>query len=274
MSICSCNSGHLCLFSMSSKSVSALNLLRRLAITAFFFAQSSHALAAEFVTANNISISGEIVRFDSNLIAIQPSVGSLINLPRSDINLVRFSLNDGSIIEGPLIEWLEGTYTIKVDDRLTSIKNDSIISEIVAENSDLTETPVEPEATEIRTDEGRALSVITELGLVDVIVDVEATPESSPTIVFDISLSKQLNEDIVLFYTTIDGTAESGLDFEKDSGVIIFPPGKTEEKLPIDVIDDNMTEVNETFSLFLGTCSNMSTRRQTISAVIEDDDGS
>lgn len=261
------NASKLHFYSVSLTPISVFSFFLRFAIAVFFSTHAFHASAAEFKTVNDVSISGEIVRFDYNLIAIQTSVGSLINLPRSEIKLVRFNLNDGRIIEGSISKWIDGIYTIKYEDGLIEIKDDTVISETaLSDDSDDRET------ANTDADDNIALKVITESGLVDVIVDVEITSESSPTVIFNINLSRKIDEDIILIYSTIESTAKSDLDFEADNGSIIIPGGTSTTNLPIRLINDDKSEEEEVFMLFLGACSNLSTGNKPVFASIGDDD--
>ena len=53
-------------------------------------------------------------------------------------------------------------------------------------------------------------------------------------------------------YTTVDGTATAGSDYQAASGTLVFQPGETQKRVRVAVIGDTAFEADETFSLQLG----------------------
>ena len=98
----------------------------------FFTFQSLPVLATEFLAANNVKISGEVIRFTDSTVTIRPAVGSMIILAPGDIKSVRYATKDGTTIEGQLKSWHDGAYVIETDVKLISVKDGKITSEIVA----------------------------------------------------------------------------------------------------------------------------------------------
>ncbi|MEX0281996.1 MAG: Calx-beta domain-containing protein [Arenibacterium sp.] len=67
--------------------------------------------------------------------------------------------------------------------------------------------------------------------------------------VFEVTLSRPLDQDITLNYATIDGTARAGQDYTAKNGSITFKAGQTIAAVAVDVSGDFARETNETFSL-------------------------
>jgi len=82
-----------------------------------------------------------------------------------------------------------------------------------------------------------------------------------------------VSETATVQYTTADGTAIAGQDYEPRSGVLTFAPFQTEEGIYIPLIDDDLPEENETFSVTLSNSAGVSMiARPAIQVRIADDD--
>jgi hypothetical protein len=122
--------------------------------------------------------------------------------------------------------------------------------------------------------------VFTDLPTASVAALVSAeTPENAPSVVFTLSLSQPWYQDIVLTYSTVDGTAEGGSDFVASTGVdVVVPAGTTAVHVSINLLDDDELEEPETFSLRIdsarvsGTTTALLIGTASASAVIADND--
>lgn len=76
-------------------------------------------------------------------------------------------------------------------------------------------------------------------------------------------------------YIATDGTAESGLDFTATSGTLTFAEGDTSKNFTVSIIDDAVTEGDETFSISLNSPAGGATLGSPTAATvtIADDDG-
>jgi hypothetical protein len=88
-------------------------------------------------------------------------------------------------------------------------------------------------------------------------VTVNGSPDAAPEradahVAFTINLSVPWNEDVLLTYSTMDGTAVAGSDFVGAShGQVTIAAGSTSATVLIDVLADNLPELMESFSLRL-----------------------
>ncbi|MEM6694383.1 MAG: Calx-beta domain-containing protein [Pseudomonadota bacterium] len=71
--------------------------------------------------------------------------------------------------------------------------------------------------------------------------------------VFEVRLSEAFDSDIVLDFTTADGTALAGSDYVAKSGTITFDAGQTVASIAVDLISDTVRETTESFSLLVDT---------------------
>ncbi len=90
---------------------------------------------------------------------------------------------------------------------------------------------------------------------------------------FTLSLSAASVQTVTIAYTTVDGTASVGQDYQLASGVVTMPSGTTGQSVNVPVVGDVLDEPNETFYLALGPLVDATAASATIPATIQDDDG-
>jgi solute carrier family 8 (sodium/calcium exchanger) len=74
-----------------------------------------------------------------------------------------------------------------------------------------------------------------------------AVPEAQPHVELSVTRYGNVTTNIVVYYTTKDGTAQSGEDFVHTRGKLEFKPGVTELKIKVPLIDDTEFEPDEDF---------------------------
>ena len=279
----------------------------------FFTFQSLPVLATEFLAANNVKISGEVIRFTDSTVTIRPAVGSMIILAPGDIKSVRYATKEGAMIEGQLKSWHDGVYVIETDVKLISVKDGKITSEIVAtapkdqkeevaaeqtlansekdqsadaEASAVEAAEAEPrpikqeeviesaEVSEEQVLEEQASEEQADVDLVQIKATAEVTTEEAEVLVFDISSSRPSEDDIILVYATVEDTAKAGLDFVEKKGVLVLPAGEVSTELVVPLIDDDEVESDEFMMLFLSGAPDVATiPLREVTATIIDNDG-
>ena len=104
-----------------------------------------------------------------------------------------------------------------------------------------------PEGTVTRTD--------LELGEVDVTVSFTRTryeaSEDDEALVFAVTLSTLSTQMVVVKYATVSGTARVGKDYGAATGTLTFPALTTRQTIRVPIIDDNVVEEEETFTVRL-----------------------
>jgi hypothetical protein len=85
------------------------------------------------------------------------------------------------------------------------------------------------------------------------IADAVLTEGSSvaPDAAFVVSLSVVSGRTVSIDWSTVDGTAIGGVDYEAASGTVTFPPGVTSQTIYVPVFDDILEEDEETFDVQL-----------------------
>jgi len=82
-----------------------------------------------------------------------------------------------------------------------------------------------------------------------------AEPFAAGTILFTVRLTEPNTQTSSVAFATSDGTATGGVDYQPLSGVLVFPPGTTNQTITVSLNSDSRPESNETFfvNLFNGT---------------------
>ncbi len=86
--------------------------------------------------------------------------------------------------------------------------------------------------------------------------------EGAAHITFTVALDVPSSLPITVQYTTVDGTAVAGEDYVRVAAQLAIPAGELKREIRVSLIDDNLSEVDETFTVILSNPTN---------AVIDDD---
>ena len=97
------------------------------------------------------------------------------------------------------------------------------------------------------------------------IVDDDETPklhvndvvvsESDGTATFEMYLIGMSSKSISFEYTAMEGTAIAGSDYQHTSGSMTIEPGETSVSIPVNILQDSISEQRETFELLLRNTS-------------------
>ena len=97
--------------------------------------------------------------------------------------------------------------------------------------------------------------------------------QAGATAVFRISLAPAATHPVRVSYRTEDATARAGQDYRATTGVAEFPPGATERRILVPLLDDDEVEPAETFRLRLSAPRHAELAVADALATIGDDDG-
>ena len=96
----------------------------------------------------------------------------------------------------------------------------------------------------------------------EVTVDDVTVSEAGGPATFSLTLSEASNRPVRAPFSTADGPggiggsgtspATAGLDYLAASGTVVFAPGETARTVPVEILDDALDELDETFTLSLG----------------------
>ncbi|TAE92275.1 MAG: hypothetical protein EAZ81_03465 [Verrucomicrobia bacterium] len=108
------------------------------------------------------------------------------------------------------------------------------------------------------------------------VVDLVAQDARGPVNQWEasISLTKACAESITLSYSTSDGSAKAGEDYQSVHGSVTFAPGEVTKKIHVPLLIDAIPEGREFFHLRLSTLSPVRIRQATTLCIIDDLDES
>lgn len=89
---------------------------------------------------------------------------------------------------------------------------------------------------------------------------------------YTIHLSNPVKVPLTVVYATRNGTAYAGRDYTSLSTKVTFNPGETDKTITVPVLDDTLTEANETFDFRLTSATLGTITTPFVTTTIEDDD--
>ena len=132
-----------------------------------------------------------------------------------------------------------------------------------------------PDGVETQTDTDIVTQIDTDVVKSDVTVSFAATryegSEDDAALRFAVQLSTASSQEVTVKYATASGTATAGRDYEARSGTLTFPTGMTERTIRVPIIDDDVVEEEETFTVLLRN-SNAAIGEGRATGVIADND--
>ena len=120
------------------------------------------------------------------------------------------------------------------------------------------------------------LSQYTDISIGFAEASISAPEDSSSALVVKVlKIGMTTTETVSVAFSTEDGTAEIGLDYEPLGGVLVFSETEDERELLVSVIDDRLLEGQEHFFVLLSLLdeTEVTLSRDRLRVVIEDDDG-
>jgi len=89
---------------------------------------------------------------------------------------------------------------------------------------------------------------------------------------FTITLDNPSGKEITVDYSTVDGTAIAGEDYEEIAGIVTFAPGETSKTIDVAVNGDTINEIDEAFNIQLANPSNSTLTDDSATINIVDND--
>jgi beta-glucanase (GH16 family) len=89
----------------------------------------------------------------------------------------------------------------------------------------------------------------------------------------NITSSIEVEESIEISFSTSDGTAKSGFDFNQiNNGLAVIPPGSTSGNIDIEILTDRVMEFKETFTIKITSTGGLQINTDEVTISINDDD--
>jgi hypothetical protein len=103
-------------------------------------------------------------------------------------------------------------------------------------------------------------------------VDDVSRAEANGPATFTVSLSKASGKVVTVAYATADGSAVVGNDYGARSGTLVFLAGDTSKSVSAPLVDDDVAEGDETFTVMLSSAVNASLADpQGVGTIVDDD---
>ena len=98
--------------------------------------------------------------------------------------------------------------------------------------------------------------------------------ENATEMVFKLVLSRPSKEPILILYATFNQTANAGEDYHGERGTLKLAPGKSSAVVRVPLINDDVSESNETLELFVTTDKRHAIVEfeRTVGTILNDDD--
>lgn len=104
--------------------------------------------------------------------------------------------------------------------------------------------------------------------------DITVTEGNTGTVsaAFSVTLSAAYGQQVTVAYSTLDGSAVAGSDYQAASGTLMFAPGVTSQTITVQVIGDRLPEYTEFFFVRLTDPTNAFVANATGTGTILDDE--
>ena len=108
------------------------------------------------------------------------------------------------------------------------------------------------------------------------IADSEGFERAEASVDFTVTLDRASTDTVTVDYRTSPGTATAGADYTAASGTVTFAPGDTAKTIAVPIVDDDVEDGGETFTVTLSNPAGATLGNRTATGTIHnnDDDGS
>lgn len=234
----------------------------------FLFCNVNMVLGATFALNDGKRMEGEIIYASASSVIIRKTNGATAQLGRHTIDRVTLATDKDAVVEGELESWKNGVYEVSTDTGVFKVKARRIISqrkitsnEAVAATTEKKEQDTVQATTEekqpdivVATVDKKGQDTVVETAeekQPDIVVATVEEKEDAKKMVFKLGLSGPMKRKVLLIYSTEDGTALAGSDYEAKRGTMVLQPGTTNATVSVTLLDDDLAEGNETFELLV-----------------------
>ena len=169
---------------------------------------------------------------------------------------------DGTELTFTAEDWNQSqTVTVTTAQDVDAVNDDPVTLTHVVSGGDYGSVTVASVAVTILEDDTPTL----------LIADAEAS-EGDGEMAFSVRLSVPSSRTVTVEYATADGTALAGTDYEETTGTLTFSAETTAQTIRVPIIDDDLDEATETFTIVLSNSSNATVEDGEATGVITDND--
>ena len=104
------------------------------------------------------------------------------------------------------------------------------------------------------------------------IADAEGFERAEASVDFTVTLDRASTDTVTVDYRTSPGSATAGADYTETSGTVTFAPGDTAKTIAVPIVDDDVEDGGETFSVTLSNPTNATLGNHTATGTIHNND--
>ena len=216
-------------------------------------------------------IVGDLIQLTKNNVIIRRNSGGMAQFAIRDLEQIEITTDSGEVVSGRLVAFEEGVFEIEGRDRTWSIREGAIVAERSrAPDEELVSAGAEG-GDESALD-GVGGPVIRIKPITISVVSAE-TSEDADALRFDVTLEPAPDRMLALIYMTMGDSAVADRDYVSTQGVLSIEPGTTSLSIDVPLVDDDIPEKPERFTLYVATdptAAHVDTSR--IEGLIDDDD--
>ncbi|WP_186376320.1 Calx-beta domain-containing protein, partial [Hyella patelloides] len=187
---------------------------------------------------------------------------------------VDYTTTDGTAIAGEDYSAISGTLTFNPGETQKTVEIE-VIGNILNELDEAFYLQLSNPTNVTIPDSEAVVAVVDNDALPDLAVDSVTISESdteTSQATFNVTLTNPSSLPITVKYTTENGTAIAGEDYQAVSGTLTFEPGETNKTVTVDVIEDDLDEFEQSFSLNLTNPTNATiSQGKGIGTIIDND---
>ena len=183
---------------------------------------------------------------------------------------VNYATSDGTATADEDYTAVNDTLTFAPGNKLMYVRVPIIDDTVPDSGETLTLTLSSPVGADL-ADDGTATGTIwnSEATMLSV-ADAQGS-EGDGTLDFEVTLNQASASEVTVSYTTQDGTATEGEDYEETSGTLRFAAGETQKTVSVAVIADDADEGEETLVLVLSDATGAGISNSLATGTIRDD---
>ena len=104
------------------------------------------------------------------------------------------------------------------------------------------------------------------------IANSEGFERAEASVDFTVTLDRASTDTVTVDYRTSPGTATAGADYTATSGTVTFAPGDTAKTISVPIVDDDIEDSGETFTVTLSNPTNATLGNRTAAGTIHNND--
>ena len=189
-------------------------------------------------------IVGDLIQLTKNNLVVRRTIGGMTQFAIRELERIEITTDTAVVVSGRLVGFEQGAFEIEGHDLTWSVREGAI----VAERSRASDEALANEAVL----DGAGGPVI-RIQPISIAVNPVKAREDAAALRFDISLVPAPDRMLALIYTTMADSAIAEKDYVNTQGVISIEPGTTSLSIEVPLIDDDIPEGSERFTLYLAT---------------------